>query len=141
AALEHLPIETKTELGDWIAPWLTTTGGPWAWALGRIGTRAPLYGSVHKAVDAEKASEWLKLLLDAHTRQVDGALFAAIQIARLPGDRSRDLDSEVRRQVIDAARDANAPESWERLLTEVVQMEAADQARVLGDTLPIGLAA
>jgi molecular chaperone DnaK (HSP70) len=141
AALEHLPVGTKTELGDWIAPRLTASGGPWAWALGRIGTRQPLYGSVHKTVDADKASEWMQLLLDAHVRQVDGALFAAIQIARLTGDRSRDLDPEVREQVMDAAREANAPESWERLLTDVVQMEAADQARVFGDTLPIGLAA
>jgi hypothetical protein len=52
----------------------------------------PLYGSGHKAVDPEKASEWLDLLLDAHSRNIEGALFAIVQLARLSGDRSRDID-------------------------------------------------
>ena len=55
----------KIILGDWIAPRVATPG-PWAWALGRVGARVPLYGSVHKTVDPDKASEWLNLLLDAH---------------------------------------------------------------------------
>jgi hypothetical protein len=38
-------------------------------------------------------------------------------------------------------RREHAPESWQRLLLEVVAMETADQARAFGDTLPAGLAA
>jgi molecular chaperone DnaK (HSP70) len=143
-ALEHLPVLTKIELGERIAVRLQTsaaTGGPWAWALGRIGARIPLYGSVHKTVDPDKATEWLLLLLDAHARNTEGALFAIVQLARLTGDRSRDLDDEVRAKALTAVRAAQAPGSWERLLTEVVAMEADDQARVFGDTLPAGLAA
>lgn len=143
AALEHLNPESKTELGEWIVPRLhgAAAGGPWAWALGRLGARSPLYGSIHKTVDRDKAAEWLELLLDAHQRDVDGALFAIVQLARLTGDRTRDLDQALRTRALDAVRTAGAHESWEKLLTEVVAMEAADQARVLGDTLPVGLAA
>ena len=142
AALEHLPTAEKIELGDWIAPRLDSgaTGGPWAWALGRIGARMPLYGSVHKTVDPEKASEWLQLLFDAHARSIEGALFAIVQLARLTGDRSRDIDDDLRSRAVAAVRAADAPASWERLLTDVVAMEAMDRARVFGDTLPIGLA-
>jgi hypothetical protein len=127
-------------LGDWIAARVSNPG-PWAWALGRVGTRVPLYGSGHKAVDPEKASEWLNLLLDAHSRNIEGALFATVQLARLSGDRSRDIDDSLRSRAMDALRSSQAPESWQRLLIEVVTMETADQARALGDTLPAGLAA
>jgi molecular chaperone DnaK (HSP70) len=140
AALEHLDPSEKATLGDWIAPRVATPG-PWAWALGRIGARVPLYGSVHKAVDPDRASEWLNVLLDAHSRNIEGALFAVVQLARLTGDRSRDIEDALRTRALDAVRRAHGPESWQRLLLEVVSMETADQARAFGDTLPAGLAA
>jgi hypothetical protein len=140
AALEHLDPTEKITLGDWIAPRIASPG-PWAWALGRIGARFPLYGSVHKTVAPDHASEWLNLLLDAHSRNVEGALFAVVQIARLTGDRARDVDDALRNRVLDAVRRAHAPQSWQSLLLEVVTMETVDQARAFGDTLPAGLAA
>ena len=99
--------------------------------------------SVHPdgSVDPDHASEWLNLLLDAHGRNVEGALFAIVQLARLTGDRSRDIDDSLRNRALDAVRSAHAPQSWQRLLLEVVSMETADQARAFGDTLPAGLAA
>jgi molecular chaperone DnaK (HSP70) len=142
AALEHVSAAEKAELGDWIAVRLRdpgTSGGPWAWALGRLGARVPLYGSVHKIVPPQKAGEWLALLLEAQARRVETALFAAVQLARPSGDRSRDLDAQLREQTLAALQAANGPPSWRRLATEVVAMEAADEARALGDTLPVGL--
>jgi hypothetical protein len=140
AALEHLDSEDKITLGDLIAPRVSTPG-PWAWALGRLGARVPLYGSIHKTVPPEMASEWLNLLLEAHSRNIEGALFAVVQLARLSGDRSRDLDDADRERTLDVLRVAAVPDSWQRLLVEVITMETADQARALGDTLPAGLAA
>jgi molecular chaperone DnaK (HSP70) len=140
AALEHLDAREKDVFGDWIARRVSTPG-PWAWSLGRAGARVPLYGSIHRTVDADKAAEWLNLLLDAHEKNIEGALFAAVQIARLSGDRSRDIDDGLRDRTLDVLRTSGAPESWRRLLTEVVTMDTADRARAFGDTLPAGLAA
>jgi molecular chaperone DnaK (HSP70) len=138
AALEHLDPREKETLGDWIALRVLTPG-PWAWALGRIGARVPLSGSIHKTVDAGKVSEWLSLLLDAPSSNIEGALFAIVQLARFCGDRSRDLDESFRGRALAALRASAAPDSWSRLLLEVVTMETADQARAFGDTLPAGL--
>jgi hypothetical protein len=140
AALEHLNTEEKTLLGDWIAPHVSRPG-PWAWALGRVGARVPLYGSIHKTIGPDKAGEWLKLLMHAHSQNIEGALFAIVQLARLSGDRSRDLDDALRASALEALGHSQAPEAWQRLLSEVVTMGTADQARAFGDTLPAGLAA
>ena len=44
-----------------------------------------------------------------------------------------------RQEAIEALRAAEVPDRWRRMLTEVVVLEAADEAHALGDTLPMGL--
>jgi hypothetical protein len=143
ASLERLEPAQKTILGNWIVARLKSPGqsgsGPWAWALGRAGARAPLFGSGHQTVPAELAGEWLTLLLEKDLGAVDGAAFAAVQLARLTGDRTRDIDDTLRARTVDELRRMEAPERWLQLVTEVVALEAEDEARVLGDTLPLGL--
>ncbi len=143
ASLEDLEPPQKTVFGNWISQRLKTPGQPasglWAWSLGRVGARVPISGSGHRTVSADQATEWLELLLQKDLRAVDGGAFAAVQLARLTGDRTRDLDAALRTRTVDALKAAKAPERWLRLVTEVVQLEADDQARALGDTLPLGL--
>jgi hypothetical protein len=70
---------------------------------------------------------------------LDGAAFAAVQLARLTGDRTRDLEADLRARTVAALKAAKSPERWLQVLTQVVALEAEDEARALGDTLPIGL--
>ena len=142
ASLEHLDAAEKSLLGNWIIERLTRrqdVSGPWVWALARLGARVPIYGSAHKAVPVEQAAGWVSLLLETGLESVENAAFTAAQLARLTGDRSRDLDEDVRARVIDALKRASAPERWLRMVTDVVELEAAEEAQALGDTLPMGL--
>lgn len=142
ASLEHLDPAEKALFGEWLAGRLQNPGtaaGPWAWALGRLGARVPLYGSGHKTVEAQQASAWISLLLETGLANADGAAFAVTQMARLTGDRSRDVDEPLRRRALQALQAEHAPASWQRMLTEVAALESADEARALGDTLPVGL--
>jgi len=142
AALEQLDAADKAEFGEWLGARLRTSdapGGPGAWSLGRLGARAPLYGSIHKTLPPSLAAQWIRWLLDPPLLRREGALFALAQLARLTGDRSRDVDDESRSAVLEALRAANAPSSWGQMVQEVIVLEAADKARALGDTLPVGL--
>ncbi|WNG19314.1 Hsp70 family protein [Cystobacter fuscus] len=142
ASLEHLEPTDKAELGGWMAARLKAEnkgGGPWPWALGRLGARVPLYGSGHKVVAVEVAEAWLTLLLELGLPRIDGAPFAAAQLARFTGDRMRDISPDLRAKTAEALRAAKAADTWVRMVTEVVALEAADEARALGDTLPAGL--
>jgi hypothetical protein len=142
ASLEHLEPSDKAKLGGWILQRLKdpqTRGGPWAWALGRLGARAPLYGSGHRALDPLTASQWVEALLERPLNQIDDAAFAVAQLARLTGDRTRDLDDDIRTRAVTALKASKAPDAWTQALTEIVALSEADEARALGDTLPQGL--
>lgn len=142
ASLELITPAEKTELGAWIASRLRdaqTTGGPWAWSLGRLGARVPVHGASHRVVSVETASEWIELLLTLDAKKHDGAPFALTQLARKTGDRARDVDDALRDRVLAALKAHKAPDGWTQMVGEVVQLSAADEARALGDTLPAGL--
>jgi molecular chaperone DnaK (HSP70) len=143
ASLEHLDPAVKEEFGGWVAAQLLDpagAGGPWAWALGRLGSRVPLYGSAHQTVTPLVAETWMAGLEAAQARGVDGALFAMAQIARRTGDRALDLSDAVRERVLGVLGTADGPASWARMVREVSVLEGADEARAIGDTLPVGLA-
>ena len=94
-----------------------------------------------KTLPAQQAAQWVEGLLDPRIIKLDGAAFALAQLARLTGDRSRDLEPELRARVLNALRAAPRPAILKtRMVREVVAMEAADRVRALGDTLPVGLA-
>jgi molecular chaperone DnaK (HSP70) len=142
ASLELLPAGKKAELGAWIASRLgvpDTAGGPWPWALGRLGARVPVHGAAHRVVSVETAEAWIAQLLALDPKKHDTAGFALALLARKTGDRVRDVDESWRAKVLVHFEVINAPSSWAQLVSEVVGLSAADEARALGDTLPLGL--
>ena len=141
ASLEKVPVEDKVEVGDWLIESLrTATGkGPVCWAMGRIGARQPLYGSVHQVVSPEVAGRWLETLLTIDWKKIEPAAFAATQIARLTGDRARDLPENVRQRVLDRLTTIHASAHWIRQVETVVEMNRAEERRAFGESLPAGL--
>ena len=142
SALEHIEVANKELLGDWCSRMLESPEnfrGPWAWGLGRVGARVPLYGSVHKTVSIAKAEKWIAQLLGLDLTEVEGGTFALVQLARLTGDRARDVRDSLRARCVNIIKLRDLSPNWLRLLTEAVQMEGADQAKAFGDSLPAGL--
>ncbi|WP_034480039.1 Hsp70 family protein [Paraburkholderia sprentiae] len=141
ASLERIPAERKIELGESV---LTRLKKPaenhqsW-WAVGRIGARQPFYGSAHSVVPPGVAAQWLDAILALDWKKVDPAAFAAVQIARMTGDRSRDLSDELRASVVRRLEAASAPRAWIMMVSEVVALDNADEGRVFGESLPVGL--
>jgi len=67
------------------------------------------------------------------------AAFAAALLARMSGDRERDIDVALRQRVIEALRAGKAPESWVGMVTEYQALSEADEQRLFGEALPPGL--
>jgi hypothetical protein len=142
ASLEHLAVREKEALGGWISSRLSLPGedkGAWAWALGRIGSRVPLYGSAHLVVPPDTAERWISSLLDRGLSAIDGASFAVAQLARLTEDRARDISEALRQRVAAELLKARAKDSWEDMVRKAVPLSRSDELRAFGDTLPSGL--
>lgn len=141
ASLERIPAERKIELGEAV---LTRLQKPsenhqsW-WAVGRIGARQPFYGSAHSVVPPAVAAQWLDAILKLDWKKVDPAAFAAVQIARMTGDRSRELADDLRATLVRRLEAVNAPRAWITMVSETVALDNADEGRVFGESLPVGL--
>jgi molecular chaperone DnaK (HSP70) len=144
ATLERIPPEHKTEVGDWLVEQFqrggTKASSQWTlWSIGRLGARLPFHGSAHRVVPTGAAAAWVKVLLSLDWKQVEGAAPAAANLARMSGDRVRDLPADLREEVIDRLEALRAPPAWIARVREVVPLDEAGQQGVFGETLPLGL--
>ncbi len=141
ASLERLSVDHKIEAGERLLDRLRNASEKalgW-WVLGRIGARQSLYGSAHQVVPPEVAGRWLEAVLAVDWKKVEPAAFAATQIARLTGDRSRDLPESQRERVLARLAASNANPAWVRQISTVAELDKADERRAFGESLPAGL--
>lgn len=139
--LERLPAARKVELGEVLLARLARkVESPqlW-WAVGRLGTRVPAYGSAHDVVPAATAAAWLERVLALDWRTVVPAAFAATLLARLSGDRERDLEEALRARVIQRLRVEKSPVSWVRMVEDIMELNETDTSQIFGEALPPGL--
>lgn len=140
ASLERVPPARRSELGGWILEKTWTSRDPRLWAaIGRIGARAPAYASVHHVVSPIVAERWIDHLLREKWHDLPTAPGAAAQLARLTGDRARDVSERTRGEVERRLVKAGAREEWIRAVRELVLVEDSDRAAFFGEGLPSGL--
>jgi uncharacterized protein YjeT (DUF2065 family) len=99
----------------------------------------PFHGSAHNVVPPYIARQWLEQLLMLDWKKHDTAAFAGTMIARVSGDRDRDLDAEIRQRVMKALGARKAPDTWLKMVSQVVALSEADERRTFGESLPPGL--
>ncbi len=141
AVLERLPVEKKIMLCEWLLKRLEKSSEPnqtW-WAVGRIASRVPVHGSNHNIIPAEKVTAWLQQIVKVDWKKVPQAGFAATLIARMSGDRARDLDEMIRLQIIEKLSDSKAPLSWIEMLENYKELSEIEEKQVFGEALPPGL--
>ncbi|MBW3497207.1 Hsp70 family protein [Janthinobacterium sp. NKUCC08_JDC] len=144
ASLERIPGAYKAEVGAWLIKRLEKAGRETAdtntlWALARVGARQPFHGSAHEVVDSATVAEWLHVLLALDWKKTEPAVFAATHLARMTGDRSRDIGDELRATVLTRLKAVGAPPLWQAMVSEVTQLDEANTKRMLGEALPPGL--
>jgi hypothetical protein len=138
-SLERIAAADKVVLGDFVARKLGRGGLPSFWPLGRVGARAPLQGSTHDVVAPDIAARWIDRVLEHDLKTADGACFAVASLARMTGDRARDVDANVRERVVTRLEKAQTQASWVRMVREVVPLSVEDEAQAFGESLPVGL--
>ena len=138
--LERLPGNAKRELGNWLLErtWSDRNAKLWS-GVARLGSRIPMYSSLHYVLGPPVAEAWLDELMREKLNEVGGASDAAVSLARYTGDRSRDISDAKRQQVLQALTRISAPELALRKVREWVPVEEQERRSWLGDDLPLGL--
>ena len=164
ASLERIPSNYKAEIGAWMLSRLdastkavakaaankTRAGAADAgkaeaaqarflWGLSRVGARQPFHGSAHDVVATAVVAQWLATIMALDWKKVEPAGFAAAHLARMTGDRSRDIDAALRAEILRRLAAVGAPANWSAMVREVVRLDQADEKRMLGESLPPGL--
>ncbi len=142
ASLENLEVEDKVLLATWFLSKAINHNqfqqAHW-WAMGRLASRTPLYGSQHSVIPREQAEQWLPKLLDQNWQKEPMIAFAAVMICRKTGDRLFDISDDYREKVLAKLKQSKVPESWVSLVEEVKELSDSESKRVFGDALPSGL--
>jgi molecular chaperone DnaK (HSP70) len=144
ASLERVAVEVKESLGETLLRDLSRPGlaNHVLWSLGRLGARVPLYGPANTTVPTATAERWLATLLDrdyAPGRESADAVFALGQLARVAGDRARDVEPNHRDRVLARMAELGATDEALQPVRAFARREADEQGVALGDALPVGL--
>jgi molecular chaperone DnaK (HSP70) len=138
--LERVPAERRAEVGRQLVERTWTRRDPRLWAaIGRVGARIPAYASLHHVVSPRIVERWLDHLLREKWDEVPTATRAALDLARVTGDRARDLGEPLRLEVAVRMQQARAPEEWVKAVRELVPVREADRLERFGEDLPVGL--
>ncbi|MDF2154650.1 Hsp70 family protein [Vibrio sp. CAU 1672] len=142
ASLEHLEVEDKVLLASWFLSKALNLNqfeqAHW-WAIGRLASRTPLYGSQHNVVPREQVEQWLPKLMEQNWQKEPMIAFAAVMMCRKTGDRLFDISDDFRRQMLAKLKLSKVPASWVELVEDVKDLSESESRRVFGDALPSGL--
>jgi molecular chaperone DnaK (HSP70) len=141
ASLELLDQKNKRQLGTRISDELTDEGPttPLLWSLARIGAREPAYAAPHVVVPIDAAEAWLTALLAMDWAGNPTAIFAAVNLARKTGDRTRDISDALRTKVLARLKKEKAGEHDIAAVKTITELESADRKMIFGDALPSAL--
>ncbi len=138
--LERVPAERRSELARWVLERTWTARDPRLWAaIGRIGARVPAYASAHHVISPAASERLLDHLLREKWEEMPSATRAAMQLARITGDRARDVSQSVREEVKKRLEQAGARPDFIRAVSEYVPVEDAERRETFGEELPVGL--
>jgi hypothetical protein len=145
SSLERVPAEKRTALGDILIErtWTDTSAALFQ-DIARVGARIPSYASAHHVVPPARVEAWIDQLLRLRnewgTSGKPSALsIAALRMARMTGDRARDLSPASRARLEKKLREVGVEDSIVKTIREVVPISEAEKSASFGDSLPVGL--
>ncbi len=143
ASLENISPDIKADLGNELIRKLKKSKGKsldqYCWAISRIGARAPFHGPIDKVIPIKLAEKWIELLLQEKWANPKSAGYAVTQLARKTGDRSRDINEDLRARVVEKLSHYKWAEHFIHQIQKVVALEQEDEKSIFGESLPVGL--
>jgi hypothetical protein len=139
ASMELLDISSKIKIGDALVKRMIAGRGLPCdyWALGRLGARHLVRGSIANVMPKDNCIRWIETLLQS--KQNEEAFFLMEQLARKTSFREVNLPDPLIQKILSTYQSHPNIERLCRLLTEDTPLTSQEQDRVFGEHLPSGL--
>ena len=141
ANMERLNVQDKIDWGRHLLNELTPKKSKpqHFWAMSRIGARELFYGPIDRVISANVVSEWIMTILRQSWRNPKPVALSLYQMARLTGDRKRDIDQKIRDQIADWLKQNGLFTNESKCLYKVIPLTAKEENSVFGESLPPGI--
>ena len=141
-SLERVAVGPKREIfaglvGDGAS--LSKLSDAEVWAVGRLGARAPVYGPADAVLPPEDVVSTVEAVVNLPGPLSASWALALAQMARLSGDRARDLPEAVRDHCAERLEGQSDHEELAALIRTRHETSEALRARIVADSLPTGL--
>lgn len=140
-ALELIEISTKTRLGNALVKRICDGEATAAefWALGRIGARHLIYGTIAHVIPAKICEEWIEAILESGKGKTQEIVRLVEQLARKTSFREFNLSEKVIATILNHLKDAEDYDRVEDLLKNENRLTQKEQDIIFGEHLPSGL--
>ncbi len=141
AAMERVELKMKTRLATQLLERIEAGVAVEAeyWALGRLGTRQLLFGSMANAVPADICSQWIQRLLKIDKADHHLLAFPLGQMARHTEHRELNVSQTLVEDVKAFFAGTQDSQRLLSLLSKAHRDDIAEQEELFGDSLPPGL--
>ncbi len=143
ASLEDISPEDKVAIGSELVKKLKKSKDKsldqYRWALSRIGARLPFHGSIENIVPVGTVEKWIEALLNEHWPNPKSAGYALTQLSRKTGDRTRDINEDLRSQAVNRLSEYSWSGHYIKQVQEVIALEKEEEKDIFGESLPAGL--
>ena len=144
-SLERISLDQKMQLVKLLSAALRkpqiSNKIPYAWALGRLLSRIPLYAGPETVLPPVEVEKLFRQMRELDWKASDYAplnpLFA--QAARRTERRDIDLAPELRQEILQKMKESGARAEELQVVRETVPVKDADRVRQFGESLPSGL--
>lgn len=141
AAMELIETPLKLRLGEALLWRICQEEASSAdyWALGRLGARHLIYGSLANVVPSAYCEQWIRRLLKLPKEKDSQLALLVGQLARKTEHREINLSKECISEIIDRFASSPHVERLQQLLLTENRLTQSEQEQAFGDKLPAGL--
>lgn len=141
AALELIENALKIKIGNALVGRISSKEGNTAdfWALGRLGARHLVYGSIVNVLPKEVCQIWIDQLLSAKIFADEGLAFLFGLLARKTEHRELNVSGESVQKILNYFDQSPLRVRLEELLLKENRLTQSEQDKIFGDNLPAAL--
>lgn len=141
ASMELLENSTKVKLGNALMTRIVKGEAVSAdfWALGRLGARQLLYGSIANVVSRDNCIDWIHHLLSMPQSNDEQLSFVIAQLARKTEHRELNLPLDVTNKILKHFDNSKQANRLQKLLLQENHLTQSEKDKIFGEHLPSGL--